>query len=243
MTALHYKLALIAFFTAAIICNGALWFSLRNEKIAWQNVPPPPSLTGALLATLGDPQFAYRLYGLTLQNMGDTGGKSIRLADFDYEALSEWFLLQHKLDPKSDFTPLLAGNVFGGSQDPDKLQPLIDYLEQAAGDGQGEKWRFMARAVYLARYRKNDLDQAMTLATKLSSYKNRNMPSWAYQLPVYILNAKGEKQAAYEMMINLLKTESEHLHPNEVNSTIVYICEQILTPEEAKGNKLCQNKK
>lgn len=228
-------------FAVLITLNITLWTGLRHEKIIWRNVPPTPGVSGALWTSLGDPQFSYRIYGITIQNMGDTGGKVINLADYDYEALGRWFFLEHTLDPESGFMPLLAGYFFGAIRGhPEKLPPVIDYLEVAAGDGKGEKWRFLAQAAFLARFKMHDLDRALELANKLASFKNPKMPLWARQMPVFVLTARGEKEAAYQLMINMLKTELASLHPSEVNATLDYICTRILSEKEAAEDPLCQ---
>ena len=234
--------SLFVLFTLSIALNIALWSSVRSIQTRWSNVPPTPGLSGALWSSLGDPQLAYRGYGLMIQNMGDTGGRIINLGEYDYNALGRWFRLQHQLDPHSSFTPFVAGYFFGGLRSrPEKIAAIVDYLELAAGDGSGEKWRFMSHAVFLARYRMNDMNRALELAQKLAAYDNPDMAVWARQMPIFILTAQGEKQAAYNMMLNLLKTESSNLHPNEVNATLAYICEQILSPEEAALDPICKN--
>ena len=237
-----YAYPAVLFLFALIIClNITLWSSVRNVQVQWSNVPPTPSVAGALWSSLGDPQLAYRSYGITIQNMGDTGGKVLSLAEYDYDALGKWFRLQHALDPDSGFTPFLAGYFFGGVKDPEKLPPIIDYLELAAGNGEAQKWRFLGQAAFLARYRMNDIDRALELANKLANFDNPDMALWARQLHVVILNAQGEKEAAYEIMVNLLRTEADSLHPNEVNATLAYICETILDEQEAKADPLCKD--
>ncbi len=233
-------LMLTGFFALSIALNIALWSSVRTVRVEWRDVPPTPSVSAALWSSLGDRQLAYRSYGTMIQNMGYTGGTITSLKDYDYNALGLWFRLAHKLDPKSDFMPLLAGYAFGSLRGhPEKLPPIIDYLELAAGNGEGQKWRFMGQAAFLARFKMNDMDRALELARKLAAFKNPDMASWARQMPVFILNAQGEKEAAYAFMLNLLKTESHNLHPNEVNATLAYICEQILDEHEAAVEPLC----
>lgn len=235
---------LLAFtcFAVFLIANIALWSSVRTEKVIWRNVPPTPSVQGALWSSLGDKQLAYRTYGITIQNMGDTGGKITNLADYDYEALGKWLRLGHVLDPQSNFLPFLAGYFFGAIREhPEKLPPIIDYLELAAGDGRGNKWRFLGHAAFLARFKMNDMDRALELANKLAAFDRPDMPLWARQMPAFILTARGEKEAAYELMVTMLKSEAGSLHPNEVNATLDYICTRILSAQEAAQDALCKN--
>ena len=240
---MHYQksfLILVALFTLSIALNVALWSSVRGVNVEWKDVPPTPSVSGALWSALGDRQFAFRSYGIMIQNMGDTGGKVTSLSDYDYEALGHWFGLSHQLDPNSGFMPLIAGYFFGAIRDhPEKLPPIIDYLELAAGDGEGQKWRWLGQAALLARHKMNDLDRALELANKLAAFENPEMANWARQMPVVVLTAQGEKESAYAFMVNLLKTEADSLHPNEVNATLDYICTRILDEREAAQDPLC----
>jgi hypothetical protein len=224
----------------AVLLTVLTWFYGRDYRAQWLNVPPAPTQNAALGAGLGDSQFAYRVLGMMIQNLGVTGGRNVALQNYDYEELAEWFYLQHALDPKSNFIPLLAAYYFSGSQDPKKLRPLIEYLRVAGSDPKGEKWRWLAQATYLARYKLQDYDLGLQLARELASLPNEDMPLWARQMPAYVLNQQGQKQAALDIMIELLKTNADKMHPNEVNATIDHICTQILDEEEAALHPLCQ---
>ena len=79
------------------------------------------------------------------------------------------------------------------------------------------------------------------MADELAALPNDDMPGWARRMKVNVLNQKGEKQAALELMLGILKDKADPLHPNEVNAMVAYICEQILDPEEAKSHSLCKN--
>ncbi len=232
-----YKLLLTFFVVLAL--NVSLWFTVKSLRTEWGNVPPTPGKVGALWTALGDEQFAYRLYGLFIQNMGDTGGRVVSLNEYNYEELSKWFVLQNELDPRSDFTPFLAGYFFGFIKDPEKLRPLVRYLELAAGNGEGEKWRFLAQAAFLARFKMQDQELALKLAYKLSQFDNPGMPPWAKQMPAFILSSEGEKEAAFALMVSLLETERENLHPNEVNAMLDFICTRTLDKDDARIEQIC----
>lgn len=229
------------FLGVALILNIALWFSVKNIQARWANIPPAPSTLGAAMSGLGDLSFLYRGYALMLQNMGDTGGRTTALKQYDYSRLADWFNLLYHFDAHSDYIPFLASYYYSAIDDPEKLRHVVDYLEKAGDSEKGEKWRWLAQAVYLARFKMNDLDRALEISQKLSALKNPDVAEWARQMPANILNAKGDKQAAYELLVNMLKSDSDKLKPNEINAMVAYICEQILKPAEAKNNPLCQD--
>ncbi len=122
----HGKMWALLFLVLSL--NFATWLYVRDTHANWINVPPAPSWQSASFSGIGDTQFSYRMIAIMLQNLGDTGGRSTALKDYDYEELVRWFYVQNKLDPHSDFIPFLGAFYFGAVQLPDKLAPLIEYL-------------------------------------------------------------------------------------------------------------------
>lgn len=220
----------------------SLWFYGYSFRERWMNVPPAPSGFSATASVLGDAQMAYRVYGLMLQNMGDYGGHTANLREYDYNALGTWLNMLDLLDPRSDYVPLLAAFYFGGATDvPEKLPPLVEYLRRAGSSAEGEKWRWLAQAVYIARYRMNDMDKALSLAQELAENKSPNLPAWAKNMPALILSARGEKEAAYALLLEILRTQADTLSPYEVTFTLDMMCNRLQTPEQADANPLCKD--
>jgi hypothetical protein len=219
--------------------NIALWTYSRDLRPQWGNVPPVPSAKGAALATLGDSQMAYRVLGLMLQNLGSMGGQTEKFENYRYDRLRGWFFLEHRLDPESNFVPALAAYYYGATHKVDDLSPVIDYLQVAGQEPEPQKWRWLAQAVYLARYQQGDLNRALELANLLAGLKRNDMPLWARQMPAFVMNAQGDKQAAYALMVSILNSSAKELNPIEVRFIRDYVCERILNPDQAAQDKLC----
>lgn len=231
---------LIIIFFVFLVCNFTLWLSVRDQQAQWLNVPPPPNPENSAAAGLGDKGFAYRSVGFMLQNLGDSGGRSTPLSDYDYERLGQWFLVADALDEKSNFIPFLAAHYFGAVQNPAKLPPVIEYLSNVGERTEGEKWRWLVQAIHLARYRLNDIDRALDIARKLASLDVPDLPIWAKNMDALIMNVKGEKQAAYEIMIQTLQSEGDKLDPTETLFIVDLICSELLDADAAKDHPLCQ---
>lgn len=226
----------------ALVASMALWASSHSLRGRWMNVPPVPSRLGASALSLGDAQLAYRSAGLMLQNFGDTGGRTTALTEYNYPALKDWFLLEDKLDPASNFVPMLAAFFFGSTGKPEQVAHVIDYLETVGRRPEGEKWRWMAHAVYLARHVQKDKGRALDLAKALSENSNPDMPAWTRAMPALILNEQGSKQAAYQIMTGILKKSVESMDPAEVRYIRDYICDEILSKSESLTHPLCTQK-
>lgn len=221
----------------AVLAQAAVWAAARDAQAAWLNVPPVPRSAGAL--ALADPQLAYRATGLMLQNMGDMGGRVTPLKDYDYAALGRWFELSAELDPRAAYVPHLAAYYFGATQDPSQLGPLIDYLARVGAVEAPGAWRWLAQAVYLARYRMGDMARARALAGALSAIaaERGGLPSWARNMEAYVLADMGEKEAATALLLAIL-AESDGMDPTEVNATVDYLCRELLA---GQGHPLCES--
>ncbi|MCB9988875.1 MAG: hypothetical protein H6868_06020 [Rhodospirillales bacterium] len=237
----HYPVYVFLFL--ALIANIVIWSYARGIQAQWLNVPPVPGEKSGAIMALGDPEFAYRMSGIMLQNLGDTGGRSTNLSAYDYDRLGRWLMLMDQWDPRSDFAPYLAAFYFGAVPDTEKLTPVVTYLEKASEYPGAEKWRWLGQAVYLARFRQNDLETAQRLAKKLAAMaeKNDDMPMWARQMPAFIMTAKGEKEAAYDLMVGLLKSRADRMQAAEINFIRDYVCRKVLSEKEAEKNPLCED--
>ncbi|HEY8191218.1 MAG TPA: hypothetical protein VIG74_02245 [Alphaproteobacteria bacterium] len=239
--AARFSFAHLIFF-ALLAVNVAFWFQGRDFRAAWMNVPPAPAETGASFMSLGDRQFSYRSTGIMLQNLGNTGGRATPLKDYDYKNLKGWLFLADRLDPRSNYMPFLAAYYFGGAQEGTDISPVIDYLAEIGRRPEGDKWRWLAQAVYLARFRQNDLNHALALAEELSGKWKEGRPGWMKQMPAFILSAQGDKKAAYELTMQIIKDESDKLHPEEINSMVVYMCTRLLDAQAAAQHPLCASR-
>ncbi len=225
-----------------LFLNVLTWTYARHVQAQWTNVPPVPSMLSVTSSALGDEQFSYRLVALMLQNLGDHGGRSTALKDYNFDNLSDWFLLSSRLDGLSNHVPYLAAFYFSNVQTPEaSLPPLIEYLRTIGRVTKGEKWRWLAQAVFLARYKMHDLNLALDLADELAALDNPDMPVWPRQMSALIQSERGDKDAAITILVELLASSREQLHPNEVNNTLDLICNRLLDEHESKLHPLCQD--
>lgn len=228
-------------FIVILLCNFAFWAHARKIILEWDNVPPPPKEGLASFSGLGDDGISYRMAGYVLQNLGNVGGNFQPLKDYNYNYLGKWFFTAQSLDDRASYVPFLAAYYYGSIQDDsvDKLDPVIDYLAAEGQKPYPQKWRWLAQAVYLARFRQQDLHKALKLANILANLKT-DTATWARQMPAFIHMQMGNKEAAYELMMHMLVSEKDHLHPNEVNAMREYICTRTAEQAKADKNPLCQ---
>ncbi|TVQ83118.1 MAG: hypothetical protein EA357_07180 [Micavibrio sp.] len=223
--------------------NFFLWTASHYVRPSWPGVPPAPTENTAAGMTLGDRQFAYRSGALTLQNLGDTGGRVVPLQDMDYDKLGDWFRILHQLDSLSNHVPMTAAFYFGGilglEENREKIRTVVDYLAKIGEDQAREKWRWLAHAVFLARHRLDDLDYALELAYKLADMDPHAefLPLWARHMPAFVHTALDEQSAARALLEAVLLTD-HNLHPAEINFIRSYLIEQLGVAEDEIGDTL-----
>lgn len=228
-------LVCFAFFAAHCV----LWIYSNPLRTSWANVPPPPTTFGASLTALGDQGLAYRTYSVMLQNLGDIGGRVTMFRDYDFDMVGRWFFLLDKLDPVSQYVPYLAAFYYGATEEKEQLRPVVDYLAAVGRRPGAQRWRWMGQAVFLARFRLDDLDLALKLSHELAALDEPGMPRWTKQMPAFVMNAQGDRAASYQLLLTMLREEADQMQPAEVNFIIWYMCERLLAPDEAKADPVC----
>lgn len=240
MWAMRHQITVYLVLIFAVVLNVGIWLTTRDKLPEWANVPPPPTKLAASAGFLGDDELAYRSLAITLQSFGNSTGQVIALKDYNYHNLGKWFFLEDSLNSRSEYVPFLAGNYFGASQDPSQLGPLIDYLRVVGKRPEGEKWRWLGMAVFLARHRMNDMPLALSLSEELAKTYRPGMPAWPLQMKAIVASSMGEKDMAYGMMLEMLNTQAKTMDPAETRYMIDYICNTILSPVQSAKDPLCQ---
>lgn len=190
------------------------WWQTHQIRPKMTIVPEAPDARTADALALGDHQFYFRYNGFLLQNFGDGFGRTTPLKDYDYARLAAWFRLMDAMDSTSNFVPFLATYYYSQSQHTPDVRYVVDYLYEHSLRDPGRNWWWLAQAVYLARHKLEDKDLALEIAKVLSDASG-DIPFWARQLPAYILESMGEKQAAYGIMKGVLD-HYEEIPPEEL---------------------------
>lgn len=217
-----------------LLANFLFWCGSRDVYERWSGVPPVPSRNGAVMMTLGDPEFSYRTLALTLQSLGDEGAEVTPLKDYNYKELNRWFALLDSLDPVSDHVPFIAAYYFGATKVPKDMAYIVDYLAVVGQRPIGEKWRWLEYAVFAAQHSMYDYDLALKLADLLQKNPSDNIPPQVRDMPAFVLKNKGDKNAARERMENMLATGKD-LPPYEIaNLKYILINEMGVDPKEVE---------
>jgi hypothetical protein len=184
---------------------GALLLALQIGWRAQQAAPsaraealtPPPSANGIRLASGNEPIAASGLLALRLQAFDNQPGISIPFVALDYTRLVAWLDTLLALDPHANYPLLMASHLYAQVPDPARQRLMLDFTyRQFLADPQ-RRWRFLAHAALIAKHRLHDLPLALSYARAIQAHaRGANIPHWASQMSIFLLEDMGELESA-----------------------------------------------
>lgn len=228
----RYKYLDLLLVLGAVALSATLGYKLYPMRETWPGVPPTADEHSALLYGYGDQQLSYRNIGLMLQNAGDTGGRVTNFKDYDYAIIEGWLWLTNKLDSQSNYVPGLGAFYFGAAKEKKQLEHLVDYLAHVGMDNKQERWRWLAHAIYIARFQLDDQPRALKMAEQLASIATPEMPGWTKVMPAYVMKTMGNKKEARDMLLLVLADPKVLTDRADVNQSCWFINENLREPND-----------
>ncbi len=196
---------------------GALALLLATQ-VAWQwrhpadppaaaDLGPPPRASALRLASLGEPAAAARVLMLYIQTIDFSAGRALPYASLDYPHLVGWLDAILELDPRSDYPLFSAARVYAEVPDPERARLALDFVYRAFLQDPNRRWQWLAHAALLAKHRLGDLPLARHYAAAIQNRATATeIPLWARQMEIFILEDMNELEAAKVMIGGLLES-------------------------------------
>ena len=193
---------------AAALALQILWHGLRPAPQARaEDLPAPPSALTVRAASLDEPLVASKLLMLWLQAFDNPPGISIAFRDLDYPRVIAWLGCILELDPRSQYPLLAAARLYGEIPVPDKQKQMFEFVHQEFLKDPNRRWPWLAQAVISAKHRVKDPQLALRYARALADHaRGPNVPHWAQQMHIFILEDLGELESAKVLLGGLLES-------------------------------------
>lgn len=193
------------------------WHAFEPAPTALRaELSPPPPAAMLRLAALGEPSALAASGLLWLQFHDEQPGLDIAWRDLDYEVVRGWLERWLALEPASEYPLLLAVRVYGQVADPDRQRIMFDFARSAFEERPLARWRWLAEAALSAKHRLRDPELALEYASLLTERTRAGqIPNWARDLQILILEDMGELEAA-RVLIGGLLASGEIEDPNEI---------------------------
>ena len=191
--------AVLLVLALTLVAQIALQGSRHAGPRAAEDLPPAPEPQGLRLASFGEPETAARLSMVYLQ--------SFDFPRIDLQRALDWLRGPLALDPRSQYPLFLAARVYAESADPARQRAVLEFVYQEFLQDPNRRWPWLAHAALLAKHRLKDLALARRYAHAVQEKTTaRDVPLWATQMEIFILEDMNELEAAKIMIGGLLQS-------------------------------------
>lgn len=185
-------------------------------QIAWHSLRPAPTAAASTLAfappaevlrvaSLGDDVALSKFLNLWLQMYDNQAGISIPFRELDYARVTSWLQASLDLDPLGSYPLLAAVRLYGEVPDHGKQQQMLEFTYEKFMQAPNERWPWLAHAVVTARHRLQNRELALKYADALAdNATGPQVPHWAQQMSIFVLEDMGETEAASILIGGLL---------------------------------------
>lgn len=178
---------------------------LPGPQLKTRDLTTPPKVEVVRTLSLGDPVSSAKLLMLWLQSFGAQAGRILPYKQFDYNKLQEWLEIILKLDPSTQYPLLAASHLYVNVSDPQKKRHMLEFVYQQFFIDPQHRWMWLANAAVLARHRLKDLPLALKYAKAITDNATPNMPRWAREMQIFILEDMGEFERAQLIVGGMLE--------------------------------------
>lgn len=189
----------------ALLLQVAWQASRPSVKAQAQALPPAPSRQALQLAALGEPVALARLTMLYVQGFDQQAGVSVSWRELDYPTVIGWLQRVLELDPRGQSPLLAASQVYGAVGDPVRTRLMLDFVHARFTEDPNRRWPWLAHAALVAKHRLHDLPLARAYARDIRlQASGAQVPAWARQLEIFILEDMNELEGARALVGGLL---------------------------------------
>ena len=171
------------------------------------DLPSPPRLEALRVAALGEPATLARLAMLYVQSFDYHGTNALPYRKLDYKRLIGWLTAIQALDSLSQYPLFSAARVYAEVADPLRQRMMLEFVYAEFQLDPNRRWPEAAHAAMVAKHRLKDLPLALKYAQAIDRLTTASdVPLWAKQMSIFILEDMNEIDAARIMLGGLLAT-------------------------------------
>lgn len=196
-----YVMVLLAFGLAMQL----VWhYQAGTREAIGRDLDAPMSASYYRLLSLNDPIMAARVTDLWLQSYDTQAGISLPFKRLNYDYVVQWLERILSLDEADTYPLLVAANIYARVNDPQRVRKMLDFIEVQFDKNPSERWRWLADAAIIAKHKLHDLPLALKYANRLAALAGTDIPYWAKDMRLIILEDMGELETLKTLIGGLL---------------------------------------
>jgi hypothetical protein len=190
-------------------------FSQPPQRAKAEDLTSPPSISTLRIAGFGDPIALAKILMLYLQAFDNQAGINLSFRHLDYSKVLAWLGRILELDPPGQYPLFAASELYAEVGDEPRQRAMLDFIYRQFLVDPNHRWKSLARAATLAKHRLKDLPLARKYAQAIRLHATAGeVPSWAKQMEIFILEDMNELQSARIILGGLLQS-GQIIDPHE----------------------------
>lgn len=196
---------ILALLAASLVGQITLRAQARPGYPGAEDLPVPPRPGTLRIAAIGESETFARVAMLYLQSFDYHGTNALPYRKLDYTRLIGWLTSIQALDPISESPLFAAAHVYAEVPDPQRQRMMLEFVFTQFQLDPNRRWPFAAHAALVAKHRLKDLPLALEYARGVARLAtSSDVPFWAKQMEIFILEDMNELEAARIMLGGLL---------------------------------------
>jgi hypothetical protein len=197
-------LVLLALATGLQIAWHAL---VPSRQAKAQDLEPPPTIATLQIASMGEPIALGKLLMFYIQAFDNQPGMAVPFQTQDYNRLEQWLSRISELDPSAQYPLLIASHLYAEVSDEKKKRQMLEFVYRRFLDDPNKHWKSLAHVTLIAKHQLKDLPLALRYAKAIRELATgKNVPNWAKQLEIFVLEDMNELESATILIGGLLET-------------------------------------
>src|SRR5205085_6828544 len=124
---------------------------------------------------------------------------------FDYGRLIGWLKSIQEIDPLNEYPLFAAARIYAEVPDAQRQRMMLEFIFTEFQADPNRRWPWAAHAALVAKHRLKDLPLALRYAQGVNRLTTApDVPRWAKQMAIFILEDMNELDAACIMLGRLL---------------------------------------
>jgi hypothetical protein len=184
-----------------------LTWNISNQQGLDSSPGKPPQQITTTVLSLGEAPLSAYAMNLYIQTFDSQAQKSLGIRTLDHSAIRQWLSQAIELNPKSSYSLLLASRVYASAANPSDARKTLELVHEHFLRSPKQNWPWLAHAVHVARYELGDIELAKRYARSIALHAtSAEVPSWAKQLEIFMLEANNEIDAARHLLGRLINS-------------------------------------
>ncbi len=193
-----------------------IWSSyLPPPQAKIEELAPPPRIEVLRVLSLGDRVASAKILMLWLQSFDNQKGQFLSYQQLNYTTLQQWLEQILLLDSRTQYPLLSAVHLYANIPDALKRKEMLNFTYEQFFLDPSRRWPWLAHATVLAKHRLKDLPLALKYAKAITDHATPEMPRWAQEMQIFILEEMGELEQA-RLIIGGMLASGQLEDPNEV---------------------------